>query len=161
LYTTHRTLASIPGYVRLLLEGPVVPELSTLWAKRQIEDLRRWALRAVRVVVFVTSVSGLAVWVAAPVLYPVWTGRQLNVQPLLLAILIGQAILGAGWRSSVWSMLAVNRHRALARWWLANAVVTLGLTGFLTPRLGLSGGAIGSLLGDLACAALVFPILVS
>jgi O-antigen/teichoic acid export membrane protein len=161
VYTTHRTLASIPGYVSALVQGPVMPELSALWAKKRMEELRHWALGAVRLVVVATGIGGLAVWVATPLIYRAWTNKRLEVAPFLLGLLICQAVLAAGWSTSVWSMLAANRHRTVARWWLANAGVTLALAGLFTSRFGLSGATLGSLLGDLACGLLIFPALIS
>ncbi len=101
------------------------------------------------------------VWVGAPLLYPLWTGRELRILPVLLAVLICQAIFAAGWTTSSWSMLAANSHRRLVRWWLANATVSVLLALALVPRYRLAGAAIGSLLGDIAFGLFLFPTLVA
>jgi len=76
-------------------------------------------------------------------------------------VLVTQAILSAGWTTSVWSLLAANRHRAVAAWSLANALVALALAAILSRRMGLAGAALGSLVADIACGAFVFPLLLS
>jgi O-antigen/teichoic acid export membrane protein len=161
IYATHRTLANIPAFVGSLVQGPMLPELSGFWARNELEQLRRWALSAIRIVVVASGIAALALWVAGPVVYPLWTGRHLSLQPALLAVLISQAILSAGWTTSVWSLLAANHHRAVAAWSFANALVALTLAAILSRRFGVAGAALGSLAGDIACGALVFPVLLS
>lgn len=161
IYTTHRTLANISGFVGSLVQGPMLPEFSAFWARNELEQLRRWALSSIRFVIVASGISALALWIAGPVVYPLWTGRHLSLQPVLLAVLVTQAILSAGWTTSVWSLLAANRHRAVAAWSLANALVALALAAILSRRMGLAGAALGSLVADIACGAFVFPLLLS
>src|SRR5262249_54771212 len=135
IYTAHRTLANIPGFVGSLVQGPMLPEFSAFWARNELAELRRWALSAIRFVVVTSGVAGFTIWVSASTAYPLWTGRHLPLQSVLLAVLVSQAILSAGWRTSIWGLLAANRHRAVAAWSLGNALVTLALTAFLCSKL--------------------------
>lgn len=161
IYTTHRTLANIPAFVSSFVQGPMLPEFSGFWARNELEQLRRWALSVIRVVVVVSGIAGFTLWISCPLVYPLWTGRHLQLQPVLLAVFVTQAILSAGWTTSVWSLLAANRHRAVAAWSLANALVALAGAAVFSRTMGLAGAALGSLVADIACGALVFPVLLS
>lgn len=161
LYATHRTLANIPNYAGVLLQGPLLPELSFLWAQKHLSDLCRATFMAIKTVILVTGVLAIFLWLCVPLIYPVWTGRHLQVQPLLLGLLLIQGVLAAGWATSSWGLLAVNHHRPLAFWSLGNAAVTIGLAVWLGQVFGAVGVALAGLTGDFICGFAVFPILAS
>lgn len=161
LYATHRTLASIPNYTGILLQAPLLPELTFLWAQKCLADLCRTTFLAIRTVLLVTGAVAILIWISAPLIYPVWTGQRLQVQPVLLGLLLAQGVLAAGWTTSSWSLLATNHHRPLAFWSLANAAITLGLAAWLGQKHGAVGVALASLGGDLICGFPVFPFLAS
>jgi O-antigen/teichoic acid export membrane protein len=157
LYATHRTAAGLVGYMGSLLQAPLWPELSFLWARECRAELGHVALLAIRVVVVVSGLGALTMWVLLPFIYPVWTGRQLQLQPSLFAVFLVQGVLAAGWLTCGWSLLAANQHRGLARWSLANAVVTIVLSVLLAPRYGVLGVAVATLSGDVFCGLAVYP----
>jgi Na+-driven multidrug efflux pump len=97
--------------------------------------------------------------VAMPIVYPAWTGRALPYQSTLLLVLLTQAFLAAGWATSAWAPLAGNRHQAIAYWSIANAALTILLVLVLSPALGPTGAALGTLGADLAFGLLVFPFI--
>ncbi len=133
LYATHRTIASIPDYTRAFMQPPVTPELSFLWARNRIPELTRAALLIIRAVVLVTGGLALFLWFTAPTLYPLWTRGAIDLHRPVLAILLAQAVLSAGWRTSTWGLLASNNHRKLVGWFVANSVLSL-LLGLLLVR---------------------------
>ncbi len=157
LYATHRTLASLAGYISVLVQGPVWPELTSLWAQGRQADLHRATMVVLRTVMLATGVMALCVWIVAPLIYPIWTGRSLDIQPLLLGLLLFQGVLSAGWMTTTWTLLAANHHRSIALWSLANAGVTISLAAWLAPTYGPFGVVFGSLVGDLVCGIVVFP----
>jgi O-antigen/teichoic acid export membrane protein len=157
VYATHRTASGLIGYVGTLVQAPLWPELTFLHAQDRGEDLRRTALLAVKVVVLLSGFAALAMWLFLPAIYPLWTGRQLQLQPALLAIFLLQAVLMAGWSTSAWALLSSNRHRGLACWSVGNAVFTIILALLLGPRFGAVGVVLASLLGDIACGFAVYP----
>lgn len=161
LYSTHRTLSSIPNYIGSLIQGPVLPELSFFWAQQRLSDLSRVTFLLVRTIVLMTGAVGTFLWLFAPVLYPLWTRGRLQVQPLLLGVLLVQGLLAAGWATSGWTLLATNHHRLLARWSMVSAVLTICLAIWLAPRYGAVGAAGAGLAGDLACGIVVYPVLAS
>ena len=161
LYATHRTAAGLIGYVGTVLQAPLWPELSFLWAQDRREELHKVLLLAIRLVMLFSGVAALLMWVLLPFIYPVWTGKQLQLQPVLFAIFLVQGALAAGWLTSGWCLLAANQHRILARWSLANAAVTIMLSFLLAPKHGALGVAVATLSGDMLCGLLIYPKLVA
>ncbi len=161
LYATHRTAAGLVGYVGNILQAPLWPELSFMWAQNRREDLRKVLLLSISLVMLFSGVAALVMWVFLPFIYPAWTGKQLQIQPALFAVFLFQGALAAGWLTSGWSLLAANEHRILARWSLANAVVTVLLSFLLAPKHGAVGVALATLFGDMLCGLLIYPKLVA
>ena len=157
LYATHRTAAGLVGYVGNVLQAPMWPELSFLWAQDRREELRKVVLTAIKIIVLISGLAALTMWVFVPFIYPLWTGKQLQLHPLLFAVFLLQGVLAAGWFTSGWSLLAANQHRMPARWSFANAFVTIALSVWLAPRYGVIGVALATLLGDVLCGFLVYP----
>jgi O-antigen/teichoic acid export membrane protein len=161
LYVTHKILSNIPGYIGALVQGPAAPELSRLWATGQMDRLSNLALRLIRALIVLTGIGAVVIWLCAPSLYPLWTGRVLAVDSGLLAILLVQAVIAAGWSSASWCLLAANRPQPVAGWSVANGLLTLLLVAWLAAKHGLAGAALGSLIGDLCCGLIVFPQLLA
>jgi O-antigen/teichoic acid export membrane protein len=161
MYSTHRTIASIPDYTRALVQAPVTPELSFLWARRRVEDLNRAAMMAIRAVVLVTGGLAIFLWFSSPTLYPLWTHRAITLDRWVLAVLLIQATLSAGWRTSTWGLLASNNHQKLIGWSIANSLTSLLLSVLLVPSYGVFGAVIAGLLSDLALGLAVAPLVVS
>jgi O-antigen/teichoic acid export membrane protein len=159
IYSTHRLLASISGYIGQLLQSPLWPELTMLWAQKRLDQFRRISFLAIKINTLATGLVALSLWFLGPKLYAVWTGRVLEIQPTLLAVLLIQGVLAAAWSSSIWGLLAVNLHKPVGYWSLLNALVTLSLGVILMSRWGVTGMAVASLIGDLICGLAVFPFL--
>lgn len=159
MYFTHRTLASISGYASLLLLGPVLPELAFLCANDRFSEVQNVTILAIKVLVLATGTLAAVIWLIAPLIYPHWTGKQLNIDSILLFVLLFQGVLSAAWTTAAWGLLATNRFRPMAGWYLANAVVTMGLALWWVKDHGLVGVAFASLIGDVACGLIVFPAL--
>jgi O-antigen/teichoic acid export membrane protein len=157
LYATHRTAAGSIGYVGSVLQAPLWPELSFLWAQDRREELRTVIFSAIRLIMFLSGLAALVMWVCLPFIYPLWTGKQLQLQPVLLAVMLLQGVLAAGWFTSGWGLLAANQHRVPARWSFANACVTIVLAIGLAPKYGVLGVAVATLLGDVFCGLAVYP----
>jgi O-antigen/teichoic acid export membrane protein len=161
LYTTHRTLSNVSNFIGTVFQGPLLPEFSRLWAKDQLSELSRSVFLSIRIVVLLTGVAALLIWLSAPLLYSLWTGRHFAVHPLLLAILLIQGLLAAGWLTSGWAMMAANRHRLMAGWFLLNAILTLLLGLAVARPWGIVGIAAASLVADVLCGAIVYPRLLA
>lgn len=159
IYATHRTAAGLVGYVNNVVFSPLWSELSFMWAKGQFKELQLLLLLLVKGLLVVSGMAALLIWVLLPSVYATWTGRDLKLYPLLLAILLVQTVLSSGWYTAGWVLYASNLHSKPALWSLANAFVTVVLALWLVPKYGVDGAAFATLLGDILCGLLVFPIL--
>lgn len=158
LYVTHRTLANISSYVGNLLQAPIAPEISFLWAQDRRTALAEMLVVATRTVVVTTGLVALVVWVVVPLLYPYWTGRRLSFMPLLLGVMLIQAVSTAAWSPTSWSMLSTNHHRWVAICSVAGGVLTLMSAAALVPRWGVSGAAMAALAADVVAGAIGLPL---
>lgn len=156
-YATHRLLATLPGRLTALAQGPVAPELSFLWARRQHADLTDVSLFATTIVMGLSVVVAAALWAVAPAVYGAWTTNSIEFDAALLCVLLVQGIAASGWQTSAWGLMATNQHHALAGWSAARAVVTIVLASLLAPSSGALGVAAAALAADVVCGALVVP----
>ncbi len=161
VYATHRTLAAIPGYVGALVQGPLVPELTFLWAHQQFDTLLRATFVVIRTISVACGAAAVFLWIAAPLVYTRWTGEQLEIHKTLMALLLVQAVLAAGWSTSTWALLAANEHRPVAGWLILNGVITIALGIVLAHQYGATGVAAAGVTADLLCGVGIMPRVVS
>lgn len=157
LYATHRTAVGMIGYIGALVLAPLWPELTFLHARGQQGDLARVSVLSVKLISWFAALAACGLWLVLPIVYPLWTGNQLTVDAALLALLLLQAVLLAGWGTTSWVLMASNQHRRLMWWALGNAVLTLALAILVAPRWGAVGVAAATLTGDVLCGLLVYP----
>ena len=161
VFATHRTVAGLLRYISTWLQGPLWPEFSFLWAANQRASIERLVVITTGATMLCTGVIAVALYMFFPYIYPIWTGKTLNIQMPLLGILLLQGVLGAGWLTASWGLLASNQHRQLAWWTMANALVTIIGAAILAGPWGGYGVAVASLVGDITCGLIIMPILVS
>jgi len=157
-YATHRTLASVANYVGVLVQGPVLPELSYLWAEQRMRDLSAAVFVAIRTVVILTGAAALGVWLATPTFYPVWTRHRLEIQPAILLVLLIQSVLAAGWSTASWPLFASNRHRSISYCATATAAVMTVLVVASVAHYAALAVAIAGLVADLVCGFVFMPV---
>jgi O-antigen/teichoic acid export membrane protein len=158
-FVTHRMIAGGLGYVPNIFQGPALPEMTFLFARKNMEGLAQLTRVTLKTIVLVSSLLGLLAWLVVPVVYRTWTSHRVALDMRLLALLLVQAILASAWTTSAWSLIAANRPKSLAYWNTGNAFITIVLAVVLVPRYGVYGAAIASLLGDVVCGLLVYPAL--
>jgi O-antigen/teichoic acid export membrane protein len=161
LFATHRTICGLINYIGGFVQGPLLPELNYLFTRQQRELLAKASHLAMKLVTQAASLAGVGLWMLLPFVYSRWTGKRLAFDAALLAILLTQAVLAAGWQCSGWALLASNQHRRLSCWALANGLITVGLAAILAPHWGVHGVALASLLGDILCGLAIYPTLAS
>ena len=159
VYATHRTASGLIGYIGNWLLAPVWPELTFLHEGGETQRLLEMSVLAVRIVTFLSAVAAMCLWVSLPLFYPFWTGNKLVFDPLLLAVLLLQSVIAAGWNSAGWSLLASNRHRGIAIIACINAALTITVTVVLAPRYGIVGVVVASFLADLVSSAIAYPLI--
>jgi O-antigen/teichoic acid export membrane protein len=157
LFATHRTVAGLLRYISTLLQGPLWPEFSFLWAGKLYPKIERLVVTSTALSMLGSGVVAVLLYLFIPYIYPVWTGKKLDLHIPLLSVLLLQGVLAAGWYTVSWGLMASNQHRQLAVWMLLNALVTIILAALLVGRWGALGAAFASLIGDVSCGLLVIP----
>ncbi len=158
-FSTHRVLSNLAGYVRVLLQGPILPELSFLWGQNRSKELYEFILVFLKWVIVLTGLTSILIWFAGALFYPLWTGNKLEIQPLLFILLLIQGVLTSGTQTACWGLLATNQHQSFALWSIASSCLTLLLAFYLVPKYGVTGIAWAGVLGELSIGVLVFPFL--
>lgn len=157
-FSTHRAAVGIISYPTSLLQPAVWSELSFLVARKQTARIEKVVVLSVRAVVLLAGVLALALWVAVPVVFSLWTRHRFALQSSLLAVLVLQAVMMSGWSTSAWPLLAANQHSRLAAWSLANALLTIASTTVaLSLGWGVLGAAVATTVADVLCGLAVFP----
>lgn len=157
LYSTQRTAAGLLYYFGGLLQSPLWPEMTFIHAQNRIFELQKVTQIAIKVIVVSTGLAALGLWILLPVIYPIWTGEQINFLPPLFLIFLVQGILYSGWMTAAWPLFASNKHHYVALFSLLNAVVTVLLSLVLVERWGIIGVGIATLLSDILFGLAVFP----
>jgi O-antigen/teichoic acid export membrane protein len=157
MYSVHRTLSCVPGYVAPLAQGPVLPEMSMCWSRGRSIELRSMLRTTTRTVAVVTAMIAVGIWLVAPMIFAAWTSHTVTFSPLLLAVLLAQAVAAGGWGPSVWPLLATNNHQRVAWYSALNAVCGLAAAAVLIRPFGVIGMSIGLLIADYGCNLLLFP----
>jgi O-antigen/teichoic acid export membrane protein len=157
LFSTHRAVAGLLRYVGAVLQGPLWPEFSFLWGANRRADIERLIVMSTGLAMMCSGAVAAALYIFFPHVYPLWTGRKLDVDMPLLTVLLLQGVLAAGWFTASWGLMAANQHRQLAIWTLLNALVTIVAAVLFVGRWGAVGVAFASLLGDIACSLWVIP----
>jgi O-antigen/teichoic acid export membrane protein len=161
VFATHRTLVSLLTYVTVVVQGPVLPELTFLWSRQRMDALSSAASTLVRTITAITGIGAGALWVGAHWVYPLWTARVLEVNPTLLGILSLQLVLAAATASATWPLLAANRPQPLVPWSIGRSAVAIVAAVWLAPAYGVLGVAVATLLADVLSGLWVLPRLAS
>lgn len=161
LFATHRTAAGLLRYVSTLLQGPLWPEFSFLWAQKRYSDMERVVVISTGLMMLSSGVVAIALYMFLPFIYPLWTGHALEVQMSLFGILLLQGVLATAWFGASLGLMACNHHQLLSGWMLLNALITIACAVLLVKPLGALGAALASLIGDITCSLIVIPWLTS
>jgi len=161
LYATHRALVNVAGYGGATLQGPLWPELSALWGRQRVSEFRSLSFVIMKMTILLTGGLALLLWFLVPTLYPIWTGKELTLEPTFFALLLIQGMLAAGWSTSSWCLLAANHHQTIALWSIANSVITIVAASLLIGGYGVVGVGLAILLADVFFGLMIFPWLSS
>jgi O-antigen/teichoic acid export membrane protein len=159
IYSTHRAAASLILYAAVLLRPALWTEMTFMVARSDIARLRELFSLALRANTWFAAIVAAGVCAAAPLGYALWTRSKLQLDLPLLIVLAVQAVLSAAWTTASWPLLSANLPRAVASWSLANGILTAAGS-YITTKLGwgMRSVAMVSLLADLACGMLPFPV---
>ncbi len=126
---------------------------------QRFSEIHHLSVLIVRITVVLSGLVAIILWIFLPVIYPIWTNRQLPLQNSLFVVLLFQGVLAAGWTATAWPVLASNQPKRLAYVSLFNALITIGLSLFAVSKFGVLGVALATLTGDLIFGLVFFPII--
>lgn len=158
-FATHRAAASLIVYAGNLLRPAVATELTFMAARSDMPRLRDVISVAVRSSTWLAAVAASALCLAAPVAYTLWTRSKLELDVPLLLILAAQAVVFSAWNTASWPLMSANRPQIIARWSLANAVLTIAGS-YVALRLGWGIRAVAAMSfgADIVCGLAPFPL---
>jgi O-antigen/teichoic acid export membrane protein len=155
IYTALRTLSNFIRQIMNLLTSAIWPELTraliandfprAVILHRRVCQIAFWTSLVLLFILETTGGPILSVWTKGAVepLQPVFTLLLLATLPYSL------------WLTSATIAISVNRHQNIALNFVLSSLCTLVATTWLIPRYGLSGMAIGLLIGD---CFMLFPV---
>lgn len=159
LYSTHRMATGLLNYVGSILQTTLWPEFTRLHSQQRNPEIFHLSVLIVKITVVLSGLLAIVLWIFLPVIYPIWTNRQLPLQNSLFVVLLFQGVLAAGWTATAWPVLASNQPKRLAYASLLNALITIGLSFLAVTKYGVLGVALATLAGDLIFGLVSFPII--
>jgi O-antigen/teichoic acid export membrane protein len=148
LMVTTRTVSNLIRQVVQTLMEAVWPEMTRLEAIGATETLRRTHRLLIGVSACLCAAVAVVLWFNGPAVMVLWTRGKLNPDPVLLRTFLVGAYLQVAWVASSTVTLSMSRHASLARSYMASAVITLVVTSFLAPILGLVAVPLGMIAGE-------------
>jgi O-antigen/teichoic acid export membrane protein len=155
--TTQRTMVNMGRMLASQLPIVLWPEITAMSARGEQAKLLRVHRSMAKMVAFIVGALLFALLPLGRTVYGWWTLRSLSFDPGLYGIMAAQTIAWGVWSSSSTVLVATNRQKRLAKFLVANAVVTLSLAVVLVPRVGVRGAALAALVADLAIMAWSAP----
>jgi O-antigen/teichoic acid export membrane protein len=155
--TTQRTMVNMGRMLASQLPIVLWPEITAMSARGEQAKLLRVHRSMAKMVAFMVGALLFALLPLGRTVYGWWTLRSLSFDPSLYGIMAAQTIAWGVWGSSSTVLVATNRQRRLAGFFVANAAVTIALAVVLVPRFGVRGAALAALAADLAIMAWSAP----
>jgi O-antigen/teichoic acid export membrane protein len=156
-YSTHRIAIGAARMASTLLAVAVWPELTMVHARGHYDRLERMHRLFSRCNFWLVAGCIALTCAGLPLVYGIWTARQLVLDPWTLGILALRTVLWGSWSTSMTLLLSINHQEPVAGSLLVSALVA-GLLGYwLIPSWGISGAALGLLIGDLCGPVWILP----
>jgi O-antigen/teichoic acid export membrane protein len=152
LLVTTRTLSYIIKQVVGPVQSALWPELTRLDAVGAESALRLGHRLLMSASVGLSAAFVGALWFEGASVLAVWTRGKLTPDVWLLRFFLLAILLQVPWLTSSIFMIAINRHRRLARYYLISAVLALVAIALLIRPCGLLAAPLGVMIGEaLAC----------
>ena len=156
-YTLGRRLSELPQIVGEQALKILLPMSSELEASRDTARVRAAFVAGTRVALVLVAPIGLVIaFLAGPIL-AVWVGPAYADPGPVVAILVAAVILDAALWPAGYVLQGIGRHTPLAAIAVASGVVNVVLSVLLVGPLGLTGAALGTLLGHGLGVVLTVP----
>jgi O-antigen/teichoic acid export membrane protein len=134
-------------YTKLLVSAavsPTMPEMSALDRMQRYDELKNMFLRATRVAALLSVGMAGLVWLDGDALIRLWIGPDFDISYRIASVLAVSYLVALAQAPSVSVLQALNAHKALALWTMAEGLANIALSVYWAPRYGLLGVALGT-----------------
>jgi O-antigen/teichoic acid export membrane protein len=156
---THRTVVNFAVMASGLLTNAVWPELTSLHARSQTDQLIKTHRSLARINMWLVGAVAFGMLPFLPLIYPSWTVGRLTLDSWTLTFLVTRILLWGIWSASMTVLCAINKQRSVALVLFGAASLTSVLSILLIPKIGMGGAALAQLIGDLSVSAWLIPLL--
>jgi O-antigen/teichoic acid export membrane protein len=144
-YTIGSSLVQYASQVASAVSSTFVPMASNLEASGRMEDLQQMLLRGTQGMLGLVLPTALALIFRGRTFISIWMGPQYGqISETVLQILTISLFFAMGDATGGAIMMAIDKHKPVARWAVLEAVLNLGLSIVLVKTVGLYGVAWGT-----------------
>jgi O-antigen/teichoic acid export membrane protein len=155
LYNVYGIVLRLADQIVRLMSAPLEVEIAQAWHQGQRARAYRLIVVGTQLSVYSLVACGLALLLAGPVLFPLWTAGRVSFDPGLLALFLAVALSAQLGRISTQALIGANRIFTPSLFMVPVAVATLGLGAILATPWSVSGMALGIVIGELGLSFLM------
>ena len=156
-YALGRRLSEIPQIVGEQALKVLLPMSSELDAGRDAARVKAAFVAGTRIALVLVAPLALIIAFLADAILTVWVGPAYGDPGPVVAILVAAVVLDAALWPTGYVLQGIGRHQPLAAIAVASGIVNVALSVVLVGPLGLTGAALGTLLGHGLGVALTIP----
>ncbi len=158
LYAIGGSLAGYAQQVSGALSGTFTPLASGLEAAGRFDDLRRMLMRGTQATLAIALPVAIGLATRGETFIRLWMGPQYgHPSETVLRILLISMYFAVGNATAGSIMMAIDRHKPVARWAVYEAILNLALSIFLIRRIGFYGVAWGTAISITLTHMLFWP----
>ncbi|WP_128891291.1 lipopolysaccharide biosynthesis protein [Erythrobacter sp. HKB08] len=158
VFSTHRTLARAVSQIVQTALVPLQAEAGLMGGASQRTGLARLVIATTRLAVWTCLAVALALFVAGPAIFELWTGGKIAFAPELYGLLVGAVLFEAVWMLTAQARMGTNRHRPIA--WSFLAVAACAVAG-MSASVTLVTAAAVLLVAEIVMCLVAIPLTVS
>ena len=152
VFAISRGLANLVREITDPLNAVLTPELTRLEIRGELSALRSLHCTCIVLLTTLAIAAAAALWFESADVIHVWTRGRLNADPILMRLLLAHLVFQCPWFASSTFTMAANRHRQVAFFMLASALIGVAAAIVLTRCFGTYGVPMGLILGEVvAC----------
>jgi O-antigen/teichoic acid export membrane protein len=157
-YALGSSLVTYSSQVATAVSSTFVPLASGLEASGRPDELRKMLLRGTQGMLALTLPIALALFFRGQTFITIWMGAAYGqISETVLRILMLSLFFAMGDATAGAIMMAIDKHRPVAKWAVYEAVLNLGLSIVLAKTIGLYGVAWGTSISMALTHVLFYP----
>jgi O-antigen/teichoic acid export membrane protein len=157
-YSIGGSLMAYSGQVATAVSTTFLPLASSLEAEGRSEDLQRLLLRGMQGTLGVALPISVALVIRGKTFIALWMGSQYGeISGTVIQILAISQFFGIADGVPASIIMAIDKHKPLARWVAIEAALNLGLTVVLVKTIGIYGVAWGTTIATVVVHVIFWP----